>query len=65
MDSLITNGVDPALMRVLERRGQEKDAQRPPKRALASEKFEETADDEQEQRAQDGEATKHELDDLA
>ena len=60
MDPLITDGIDPALLRVLEKRGQERDSamrrRRPPAPpAKAEEKDLEPAD----------EAPKHELDDLA
>jgi hypothetical protein len=61
MDPLITNRVDPALMRVLEKRGQERDAatkrRRPP---LAP-----TNHGEDEESSPESEKPEHELDDLA
>jgi hypothetical protein len=60
MDPLITNRVDPALMRVLEKRGQERDAamrrRRPPVPP---------AKGDEEETGQDSEKPEHELDDLA
>jgi len=60
VDPLITNGVDPALLRVLEKRGQEREGEmrrrRPPAPPTKSE---------EEEPAADPEAPKHELDDLA
>lgn len=65
MDPLITNGVDPALLRVLEKRGEARDAQPRRKRTVADEKQEQ----EQEVADEPGEpgldAPKHTLDDLA
>ena len=66
MDPLITNGVDPGLLRVIDKRGQERDRELRRKRAPASE----TSVKEEEQQKQEDEATeaevpKHELDDLA
>ncbi len=63
MDPLITNGIDPALLRVLEKRGQERDPALRRKRLPLPE-----APVEQEQNEdaeQNPEAPKHELDDLA
>ncbi len=63
MDPLITNGIDPALLRVLEKRGQERDPalrrKRPP---LPESPVEEEQKDDPEQSP---DAPKHELDDLA
>jgi len=60
MDPLITGGIDPALLRVLEKRGQEREGEmrrrRPP--APPTKADEEAAE-------ADPEAPKHELDDLA
>jgi len=59
MDPLITGGIDPALLRVLEKRGQERESEmrrrRPP--ALPTRTDEEAAEP-------DLEAPEHELDDL-
>ena len=61
MDPLITNGIDPALLRVLEKRGQERDPasrrRRPPvpEKTVEEELPEEPGSD----------APKHTLDDLA
>ncbi|MGA8540230.1 MAG: hypothetical protein WB566_12080 [Terriglobales bacterium] len=66
MDPLITNGVDPALLRVLERRGQEHDStprrKRPavPAEAVEAENTKESNDPDT-----GLEAPKHILDDLA
>ncbi len=61
MDPLIANGIDPALMRVLEKRGGERDAvprrKRPP---VPGKPVEEELEQEQ-----DPDAPKHTLDDLA
>lgn len=63
MDPLITNGVDPALLRVLEKRGQERDPEprrrRPPP---APESPVEEEEKEEQEPSPDG--PKHELDDL-
>ncbi len=59
MDPLITNGVDPALMRVLEKRGQERDLGQRRRRTPTP-----PGNDEKEDEAE-SEGTKHELDDLA
>ncbi|HVM94658.1 MAG TPA: hypothetical protein VMT67_17680 [Terriglobales bacterium] len=66
MDPLITNGVDPGLLRVIDKRGQERDREPRRKRVPASG----TSVKEDEQGKQQGEETeaevpKHELDDLA
>jgi hypothetical protein len=61
MDPLITNGVDPALLRVVEKRGQEHDLARPRKRVPASIKNQDAEDE----NAPVPDAPKHSLDDLA
>lgn len=61
MDPLITNGVDPALLRVLEKRGQERDPALRRRRVPAPESPAEEEKDEE----PDPDAPKHELDDLA
>jgi len=61
MDPLITNGVDPALLRIVEKRSQERDPSTQRKRVPASIKHEDAEDE-------DGpvpEAPIHSLDDLA
>jgi hypothetical protein len=63
MDPLITNGIDPALLQVLEKRGQERDPVLRRKRPVVTEEvpeevIEETAEEE-------GDPPKHTLDDLA
>jgi hypothetical protein len=61
MDPLITNGIDPALMRITEKRGHERDDGRPRRRPSAPAKPESGEDD------ADGELEdpQHALDDLA
>lgn len=61
MDPLITNGIDPALLRVLEKRGHERDAGSRRRRAAA---LEPTGEEETPQEPE-LESPKHELDDLA
>jgi hypothetical protein len=61
MDSLITNGVDPALLRVVEKRSQERDPGTQRKRAPIRIR----QDDEEDENSTDPEAPKHSLDDLA
>jgi hypothetical protein len=61
MDSLITNGVDPALLRVVEKRSQERDPGTQRKRALVPMKHDHEEDD----NAPDPDVPKHSLDDLA
>ena len=66
MDPLISDGVDPGLLRVIDRRGQERDRELRRKRAPASEpsvKEQPKAKNENEETEAD--APKHELDDLA
>ncbi len=66
MDPLITNGIDPALLRVLEKRGEARDAQPRRKRLVAPEKPGEAESEEAEsQEAPGADAPKHTLDDLA
>lgn len=61
MDPLITNGADPALLRVLEKRGQERDPELRRRRPTVPEPAEQEENDQE----ADAEAPKHELDDLA
>jgi hypothetical protein len=61
MDPLITNGVDPALLRVLERRGQERDSEMRRRTPMPTEKRQDTEEDD----VRDPEAPEHEIDDLA
>ena len=67
MDPLIGNGIDPALLRVIDKRGQERDAQPRRRRTPAGEPAVEEKEDVN--RESDDEAApdspKHELDDLA
>jgi hypothetical protein len=63
MDPLITNGVDPALLRVLEKRGQERDPAARRRRPPGPEKS--VADDEENEQETGPDAPKHTLDDLA
>jgi hypothetical protein len=62
MDPLITNGIDPALLRVLEKRGQERDRAARRKRPPVPEK---PAGEEENKQEPDPDAPKHTLDDLA
>ena len=63
MDPLLTNRIDPSLMRVIEKRGGERDAAPRRRRAAAPER---AAEDEEKNEAEENpEATKHALDDLA
>lgn len=61
MDALITNGIDPALLRVLEKRGHERDPEMRRRRAPASP----AAQEQEKENESDAESPKHELDDLA
>jgi len=61
MDPLITNAIDPALLRVLEKRGQERDPAAPRRRPPLPEK---PAEEENKQQP-DPDTPKHTLDDLA
>ncbi len=61
MDPLITNGIDPALLRVLEKRGEERDPVPRRKRPVVPEKTVE-----EENKEEPGlDTPKHTLDDLA
>lgn len=59
MDPLITNGIDPALLRVLEKRGDTREAAPRRRRSPGTGKTVEEADE------PDPDTPKHELDDLA
>jgi hypothetical protein len=61
MDSLITNGVDPALLRVVEKRSQERDSGTQRKRVPANTKQGNPEEDD----TPDPAPPKHSLDDLA
>lgn len=63
MDPLITNGIDPTLLRVVEKRGQERDAAPRRKRPAVPENTIEEA--EQDSQEPDPDTPKHTLDDLA
>ena len=65
MDPLLTNGIDPALLRVLDKRGQERDAAARRKRPLVPEKSGDGEYAEETSKELDPEAPKHTLDDLA
>jgi len=69
MDPLITNAIDPALLSVIDKRGQERDPQPGRKRAPALElSAEENQDGDGESNTDNGaepNSPKHELDDLA
>jgi hypothetical protein len=61
MDPLLTNGIDPSLLRVIEKRGSERDTA--PQRRRAPDKAHEKKNKSQEDENPD--APKHALDDLA
>jgi hypothetical protein len=61
VDPLITNGIDPALLRVAEKRGQGRDQETSRRRMPVSESTSSESDEEK----QDPDTPKHELDDLA
>jgi hypothetical protein len=61
MDPLITNGIDPSLLRVIEKRGQERDPM-PQRRRSAGHA---PADDEELNQEPGADTPKHALDDLA
>jgi hypothetical protein len=63
MDPLITNGVDPALLRVLDKHGQERDPVARRKRPPVPE--EPPANDEENEQEPGPDTPKHTLDDLA
>jgi hypothetical protein len=66
MDPLITNGIDPALLRVLEKRGEAREPLPRRKRVVAPERPPEAESDEGEIQAASGsDAPRHALDDLA
>jgi hypothetical protein len=65
MDPLITNGMDGALLRVLEKRGDERDPVLRRKRPARSEKPVEEQEENNNQDEADLDAPKHTLDDLA
>jgi len=60
MDPLITNGVDPALLRVLDKHERDPNAESRRKRQFVS-----PAAEQEEENESDADAPKHELDDLA
>ena len=62
MDPLITNGIDPALLRVLDKRGDERDPVPRRKRPAVPEK---TAEEEENKEEPGPDTPKHTLDDLA
>lgn len=64
MDPLITNGIDPGLLRVIEKRGQERDREMRRKRPPAPEPAVEEVKQEDDA-PPDPNAPKHEFDDLA
>ena len=65
MDSLIPNGIDPALLRVLEKHGRERDPEMRRRRAPTPAADETAAGEKEEDAGQaDPETPKHELDDL-
>ncbi|MGA7291816.1 MAG: hypothetical protein WBW53_09230 [Terriglobales bacterium] len=70
MDPLITNGIDPVLLRVLEKRGHERDGASPRKRPATPAKPEEVEGMDGENSGEDARddkdgTPKHALDDLA
>ena len=69
MDPLITNGIDPALLRVLEKRGQEREAvsrrKRPASPRKPGEEEENVAEENQKEDEPGPDTPKHALDDLA
>jgi len=67
MDPLITNGIDPALLRVLEKRGDERDPVPRRKRPAVPERpVEEQVEEQEENKDEaDPDTPKHTLDDLA
>jgi hypothetical protein len=62
MDPLITNAIDPALLRVLEKRGQERDPAARRRRPPVPEK---PAAEEEKKQEPDPDTPQHTLDDLA
>ena len=65
MDPLITNAIDPALLRVLDKRGQERDSEARRKRPPLPEKPGGGEYEEETSKELDPDAPKHTLDDLA
>jgi len=65
MDPLITNGIDPALLQIVEKRGQERDPALRRKRPAVPEKPVEEIEEENSNEEPDPDAPKHTLDDLA
>ncbi|MBZ5547719.1 MAG: hypothetical protein LAO22_07100 [Acidobacteriia bacterium] len=63
MDPLLTNGIDPSLLRVVEKRGSEREAAPRRRRTAAPEKA--IKDEERAAGEEDPETPKHALDDLA
>jgi hypothetical protein len=63
VDPLLTNGIDPSLLRVIEKRGSERDATPRRRRAAAPEKA--VQDEENNEEEENPETPKHALDDLA
>ncbi len=65
MDPLITNGIDPALLQIVEKRGQERDPALRRKRPAVPEKPVEEIEEENSNEEPDLDTPKHTLDDLA
>jgi len=65
MDPLITNAIDPALLRVLDKRGQERDSAVQRKRPPVPEKSVEGESEEESNEETGSDTPKHTLDDLA
>jgi len=63
VDPLLTNGIDPSLLRVIEKRGGERDATPRRRRSAAPEKA--AKDEERDEAEKNPETPKHILDDLA
>lgn len=63
MDPLLTNGIDPSLVRVVEKRGSEREATPRRRRTAAPEKV--VKDEERDVGDENPETPKHALDDLA
>lgn len=63
MDPLLTNGIDPSLLRVIEKRGSERDATPRRRRTAAPEKA--VKDERRDEVEENPETPKHALDDLA
>jgi len=65
MDPLIGNGIDPALLRVLDKRGQERDRELRRKRPAPEPAIKKEKDDEDIDEKTEGDSPKHEIDNLA